>query len=156
MSGETIITVIGNLTSDPELKYTAAGVAVVNLTIASTPKSFDKNTGQWVDGEALFMRSSVWRDYAEHVAATLTKGARVIAQGVLKQRSYETAAGEKRTAVELEIEAIGPDLRYATAVVTRTGAKAAAGAPSRPAIAPAGTWSSAEDFTFPNTDDTPF
>ena len=160
MSGETIITVVGNLTADPELKYTQAGVAVANFTIASTPKNFDKTTGQWVDGEALFMRASVWRDYAENVAASLTKGTRVIASGVLRQRSYETAAGEKRSSIELEIEAIGADLRYATASITRTGNKAAAGGATPAAFAtdafvPVPQWPAATVPTFPN-DDTPF
>jgi single-strand DNA-binding protein len=156
MSGETIITVVGNLTGDPELKYTSGGAAVANFTIASTPKNFDKTTGQWVDGEALFLRASVWRDYAENVAASLTKGTRVIASGVLRQRSYETAAGEKRSSIELEIEAIGADLRYATAAITRTGNKAPAGGATPAAFMPADTWTTKPDVTFPNADDTPF
>lgn len=119
MAGETIITVVGNLTADPELRYTQAGVAVANLTIASTPRSFDKNSNEWKDGEALFLRASVWREYAEQVAGSLTKGMRVIAQGRLTQRSYETKEGEKRTSIELEIDEIGPSLRYATAQVQR-------------------------------------
>ncbi|MFD2757563.1 single-stranded DNA-binding protein [Gulosibacter faecalis] len=120
MAGDTIITVVGNLTADPELRYTPQGVAVANFTIASTPRTFDRQSNEWRDGEALFLRASVWRDYAEHVASSLTKGQRVIAQGKLKQRSYETREGEKRTTVELEIDEIGPSLRYATAQVTRT------------------------------------
>lgn len=119
MTGETITTVIGNLTSDPELRYTQAGLAVANFTIASTPKVFDRAKNEMVDGEALFLRASVWREFAEHVAGSLTKGLRVIAQGRLKQRSYETKEGEKRTSIELEVDAIGPDLRFATAHVTR-------------------------------------
>ena len=121
MSGETTITVVGNLTSDPELRYTQNGLAVANFTIASTPRTFDKATNDYKDGDALFLRCSVWRDFAEHVAGSLTKGARVIASGRLRQRSYETKEGEKRSSIELEIDEIGPSLRYATAQVTRTG-----------------------------------
>ncbi len=119
MSGETITTVIGNLTSDPELRYTQNGLAVANFTIASTPRHFDKASNDWKDDEALFMRCSVWREFAEHVAGSLTKGSRVIATGRLKQRSYDTNSGEKRTSIELEVDEIGPSLRYATAQVTR-------------------------------------
>lgn len=120
MAGETVITVVGNLTADPELRYTQNGVAVANFTIASTPRTLDRQTNEWKDGEALFLRASVWRDFAEHVASSLTKGSRVVAQGRLKQRSYETKEGEKRTSIELEIDEIGPSLRYATAQVTRS------------------------------------
>ena len=120
MAGETVITVVGNLTSDPELRYTQSGVAVANFTIASTPRTFDKATNDWKDGEALFLRASVWREFAEHVAGSLAKGSRVVATGRLKQRSYETKEGEKRTSFEIEIDDIGPSLRYATAQVTRT------------------------------------
>ncbi|PPF11652.1 single-stranded DNA-binding protein [Rathayibacter sp. AY1E9] len=119
MAGETIITVVGNLTADPELRYTQGGLAVANFTIASTPRTFDRQANDWKDGEALFLRASVWREFAENVAGTLTKGSRVIATGRLKQRSYETKEGEKRTSIELEIDEIGPSLRYATAQVTR-------------------------------------
>ena len=119
MAGETIITVVGNLTADPELRYTQNGLAVANFTIASTPRSFDRASNDWKDGEALFMRASVWREFAEHVAGSLTKGSRVVATGRLRQRSYETKEGEKRTAIELEVDEIGPSLRYATAQVTR-------------------------------------
>ena len=119
MAGETVITVVGNLTADPELRYTQNGVAVANFTIASTPRTFDRASGEWKDGEALFLRASVWRDFAEHVANSLTKGSRVIASGRLRQRSYETKEGEKRTSIELEVDEIGPSLRYATAAVTR-------------------------------------
>lgn len=120
MAGETIITVVGNLTADPELRYTQNGLAVANFTIASTPRSFDKATNDWKDGEALFLRASVWREFAEHVAGSLSKGSRVVATGRLKQSSYQTKEGEKRTSIELEIDEIGPSLRYATAQVTRT------------------------------------
>ena len=120
MAGETVITVVGNLTSDPELRYTQNGLAVANFTIASTPRTLDRGSNEWKDGEALFLRASVWREFAEHVAGSLTKGSRVIVQGRLKQRSYETKEGEKRTSIELEVDEIGPSLRYATAQVTRT------------------------------------
>lgn len=119
MAGETIITVVGNLTADPELRYTQSGLAVANFTIASTPRTFDRQANEWKDGEALFLRASCWREFAEHVAGSLTKGSRVIASGRLKQRSYETKEGEKRTTIELEVDEIGPSLRYATASVTR-------------------------------------
>lgn len=127
MAGETIITVVGNLTSDPELRYTQNGLAVANFTIASTPRTFDRQANDWKDGEALFLRASVWREFAEHVAGSLTKGSRVIATGRLKQRSYETKEGEKRTSIELEIDEIGPSLRYATAQVTRASGGGGAG-----------------------------
>jgi single-strand DNA-binding protein len=120
MAGETIITVVGNLTADPELRYTQNGLAVANFTIASTPRTFDRQANDWKDGEALFLRASVWREFAEHVAGSLSKGSRVIATGRLKQRSYETKEGERRTAIELEVDEIGPSLRYATAQVTRS------------------------------------
>lgn len=119
MAGETMVTVVGNLTADPELRYTQNGVAVANFTIASTPRMYDRQSGEWKDGEALFMRASVWREFAEHVASSLTKGARVVATGRLRQRSYETKEGEKRTSIELEVDEIGPSLRYATAQVQR-------------------------------------
>ncbi|MFL0410125.1 single-stranded DNA-binding protein [Microbacterium paludicola] len=119
MAGETVITVVGNLTADPELRYTQNGLPVANFTIASTPRNFDRASGEWKDGEALFLRASVWREFAEHVAGSLTKGMRVIAQGRLRQRSYEDREGQKRTSIELEIDEIGPSLRYATAQVTR-------------------------------------
>lgn len=127
MAGETIITVVGNLTSDPELRYTQNGLAVANFTIASTPRSFDRATNDWKDGDALFLRASVWREFAEHVASSLTKGSRVVATGRLKQRSYETKEGEKRTSIELEVDEIGPSLRYATAQVTRAAGGGNAG-----------------------------
>jgi single-strand DNA-binding protein len=119
MAGETIITIVGNLTADPELRYTQNGLPVANFTIASTPKVWDRTTGQSKDGEALFLRCSVWREFAEHVAGSLAKGMRVIAQGRLHQRAYQDRDGNSRTSIELDIEAIGPDLRFATAQVTR-------------------------------------
>lgn len=120
MSNEPIITIIGNLTADPELRFTPNGQAVANFTLAATPRTFNKQSNEWVDGETLFLRSSVWREAAENVAETLTKGMRVIAQGRLKSRSYETKEGDKRTVIELEVDEIGPSLKYAKAVVTRT------------------------------------
>ena len=119
MAGETQITIVGNLTADPELRYTQAGKAVANGTVASTPKVFDRQSNEWKDVDALFLRFSVWGEYAEHVAGSLTKGARVIVTGKLKQRSYQDKEGQNRTAIELEVDEIGPSLRYATAQVTR-------------------------------------
>lgn len=120
MAGETVITVIGNITGDPELRFTPSGAAVANFTIASTPRTLDKNTNEWKDGEALFLRCSIWRQAAENVAESLTKGSRVIVSGRLRQRSYETKEGEKRSVIELEVDEIGPSLRYATAKVQKT------------------------------------
>lgn len=119
MAGETIITVIGNLTADPELRFTPSGAAVANFTIASTPRTFDRQANEFKDGETLFLRSSVWRETAENVAETLTKGMRVIAQGRLVSRSFQTKEGENRTVNELQVDEIGPSLRYASAKVTR-------------------------------------
>ena len=119
MAGETVITVVGNLTGDPELRFTPSGAAVANFTIASTPRNFDKQTNEWKDGDTLFLNCSIWRQAAENVAESLQKGMRVVAQGRLKQRSYETREGEKRTVVELDVEEVGPSLKYATAKVTR-------------------------------------
>ena len=119
MAGETVITLVGNLTNDPELRFTPSGSAVANFTVASTPRTFDRQSNEWKDGETLFLRASVWREAAENVAETLTKGMRVIVQGRLKSRSYETKEGEKRTVMELEVDEIGPSLRYATAKVTK-------------------------------------
>lgn len=120
LAGETVITVIGNLTADPELRWTGNGAAVASFTVASTPRTYDRNSGEWKDGESLFMRCSVWRNAAENVAESLRKGMRVIAQGRLVQRSYETKEGERRTVVELQVDEIGPSLRSARAQVTRT------------------------------------
>lgn len=119
MSGETFITVVGNMTADAELRYTQNGLAVANFSIASTPREFDRAANDWKDGEPLFLRCTVWREFAEQVAGSLFKGSRVIAQGRLRQRSYETQSGEKRTSYEMDIDEIGPSLRYATAQVTR-------------------------------------
>lgn len=122
MAGETTITIIGNLTADPELRTIGSGATVASFTIASTPRTYNRNSGQWEDGQALFMRCSAWRDLANHVAQSLTKGMRVIAQGRLQQRSYQAQDGSNRTVVELQVDEIGPSLRYATAQVTRQGA----------------------------------
>jgi single-strand DNA-binding protein len=111
--------VIGNLTADPELRFTASGAAVANFTVASTPRTFDRASGEWKDGEALFLRCNIWRQPAENVAESLVRGSRVIVSGRLKQRSFETKEGEKRTVIELEVDEIGPSLRYATAKVNR-------------------------------------
>jgi single-strand DNA-binding protein len=119
MAGETVITVVGNLVDDPELRFTPSGAAVANFRIASTPRTFDSETREWKDGEALFLSCSVWRQAAENVAESLQKGMRVVVQGRLKQRQYETREGEKRTVFELEVEEVGPSLKFATAKVAR-------------------------------------
>lgn len=121
MANETIITLIGNLTDAPDLKFVPSGAAVANFTIASTPRTFDKQRNEWVDGEALFLRCAAWKQLGENVAESLTKGTQVIVQGRLKSRSYETKEGEKRTSMELEVDAIGPSLQFATATVNRVG-----------------------------------
>jgi single-strand DNA-binding protein len=120
MAGETVITVVGNLVDDPELRFTPSGAAVANFRIASTPRTLDRQTNEWKDGDALFLSCSVWRQAAENVAESLQKGMRVVVQGRLKQRQYETREGEKRTVVELDVDEVGPSLKYATAKVTRT------------------------------------
>ena len=119
MAGETIITVVGNLVDDPELRFTPSGAAVANFRIASTPRTFDKQSNEWKDGDALFLSCSVWRQAAENVAESLQRGMRVVVQGRLKSRQYETREGEKRTVFEIEVEEVGPSLKYATAKVTR-------------------------------------
>ena len=149
MAGDTIITVIGNLTADPELRFTPAGAAVANFTVASTPRTFDRNSNEWKDGDALFMRCNIWREAAENVAESLTRGSRVIVSGRLKQRSYETREGEKRTVVELEVDEIGPSLKYATAKVNKAnrgggggggnfGGSSGGSGGGRPSAAPSG------------------
>lgn len=120
MAGETIITLVGNLTADPELRFTPSGAPVANFTVASTPRTFDRASGEWKDGDAMFLNCSVWRQPAENAAESLTKGMRVIVQGRLKSRSYETREGERRTVFEVDVDEVGPSLRYATAKVTRT------------------------------------
>ena len=120
MAGETPITVVGNLTADPELRFTPSGAAVANFTVASTPRTFDRQTNEWKDQETLFLNCSVWRQAAENAAESLTRGMRVIVSGRLKARSYETREGEKRTVFEIDVEEVGPSLKYATAKVTKT------------------------------------
>jgi single-strand DNA-binding protein len=119
MAGETVITVVGNLTDDPELRFTPSGAAVANFTVASTPRSFNKQTNEWEDGEALFLRCSIWRQAAENVAESLQRGMRVVVQGRLRARTWETREGEKRTSFEIDVEEIGPSLKFATAKVNR-------------------------------------
>lgn len=119
MAGETVITIVGNLTADPELRYTQNGLAVANFTIASTPRTFDRQNNEWKDGDALFLRASAWKELGEHAANSLTKGSRVIVQGRLRQRSYQDREGQQKTSIELEVDEIGPSLRYATATVVR-------------------------------------
>jgi single-strand DNA-binding protein len=127
MAGDTTITVIGNLTDDPELRFTPSGAAVAKFRIASTPRFMDKASGEWKDGDPLFLPCTVWRQAAEHVAESLQRGARVIVSGRLRQRSYETREGEKRTVIELEVDEIGPSLRYATAKVQKMSRSAGGG-----------------------------
>ena len=169
MAGDTIITVVGNLTADPELRFTPSGAAVANFTVASTPRIFDRQANEWKDGDALFMRCSIWREAAENVAESLTRGSRVVVQGRLKQRSYETREGEKRTVVELEVDEIGPSLRYATAKVNKAsrsggggGGFGGGGGGSRPAASGGGAeakddpWGSAPaSGSFSGSDDEP-
>jgi single-strand DNA-binding protein len=153
MAGDTVITVVGNLTGDPELRFTPSGAAVANFTIASTPRTFDRNTNEWKEGSTLFLRCSIWREAAENVAESLVKGTRVVAQGRLVQRDYDTREGEKRSVIELQVDEIGPSLRFASAKVTRSGRsgggggygapqahpgpQAGYGAPAAPSSAPA-------------------
>ena len=127
MAGETIITVVGNLVDDPELRFTPSGAAVANFRIASTPRTFDKQSNEWKDGDALFLSCSVWRQAAENVAESLQRGMRVVVQGRLKSRQYETREGEKRTVFEIEVEEVGPSLKYATAKVTRANRSSGGG-----------------------------
>ena len=151
MAGDTIITVVGNLTADPELRFTPSGAAVANFTVASTPRIFDRQSNEWKDGDALFMRCSIWREAAENVAESLTRGSRVVVQGRLKQRSYETREGEKRTVVELEVDEIGPSLRYATAKVNK--ASRSGGGGGRGAGGGGASRSSGGDSSEAKTDD---
>ena len=153
MAGETVITFVGNLTADPELRYTQNGLPVANFTIASTPRNFDRAANEWKDGDALFLRASVWREFAEHVAGSLTKGMRVIAQGRLMQRSYKDREDNDRTAIELEVDEIGPSLKYATAQVTRAASGSSTSQPAQSTPAPSQEpWSTPGSFG----DDTPF
>ena len=156
MAGETIITVVGNLTADPELRFTPGGAAVCNFTVASTPRVFDKASGEYRDGDALFLRCNVWRQAAENVAESITRGMRVMVQGRLKQRSFETKEGEKRTVVELEVDEVGPSLKYATAKVNRVS-RDSAGAPRTSGTSGGqdDPWGSAPPASAPATDDEP-
>ena len=138
MAGETVITVVGNLVDDPELRFTPSGAAVANFTVASTPRTFDKQTNEWKDGEALFLPCSVWRQAAENVAESLQQGMRVVVQGRLKPRSYETREGEKRTVFEIEVDEVGPSLKFATAKVTRASRSGGGGGYSGGGGAPSG------------------
>ena len=156
MAGETVITVIGNLTADPELRWTQSGAAVADFTVASTPRTYDRNAGEWRDGDTIFMRCSVWRETAENVAESLRKGMRVIVQGRLTQRSYETPQGERRTVVELQVDEVGPSLRRARAQVTRVQAQAAsapsASAPGHAPVQDAGGWQPSASLDAPQHD----
>jgi single-strand DNA-binding protein len=127
MAGETVITVVGNLVDDPELRFTPSGAAVANFRIASTPRTFDRQTNEWKDGDALFLSCSVWRQAAENVAESLQRGMRVVVQGRLKSRQYETREGEKRTVFEIEVEEVGPSLKYATAKISKTSRSGSGG-----------------------------
>lgn len=152
-AGDTTITVVGNLTADPERRFTPSGAAVANFTVASTPRIYDRQSGEWKDGEALFLRCNIWREAAENVAESLTRGSRVIVTGRLKQRSFETREGEKRTVVEVEVDEVGPSLRYATAKVNKasrnggggSGFSGGGGGASRPAAGGGGGSAPADD-----------
>jgi len=153
MTGETTLTIVGNLTADPEFRHTQNGLPVVNFTIASTPRTFDRQANEWNDGQPLFMRCSAWRGFAEHIAGSLSKGARVVATGRLVQRKYQDREGNPQTSFEFEVDEIGPSLRCATAQVTRTAPRGSSAArPSAPygaAVDESGAWS-------PSGEDTPF
>jgi len=155
MAGDTQITVVGNLTADPELRFIQSGAAVVNFTVASTPRSFDRNTNEWKDGETLFLRCSLWREAAENVAESLTKGMRVIVTGRLVSRSWE-ANGEKRTVNEVQVDEVGPSLKYATAKVTRTQRSGSASGGGTSGGAPAGGSDNDPWATAPLSDEPPF
>lgn len=152
MAGETVITVVGNLTADPELRFTPSGAAVANFTVASTPQKFDRASGEWKDEPALFMRCNVWRQAAENTAETLTRGMRVMVTGRLVQRSFETKEGEKRTVVELEVDEVGPSLKYATAKVNKVSRVGTGGGQSAPADDP---WGSAPAASSQPVEDEP-
>ena len=152
MTGETIITLVGNLTADPELRFAQSGAAVANFTIASTPRAFDKQSNEWKDGDTMFLNCSIWRQAAEHVAESLTKGTRVIVQGRLKSRSYDDREGNKRTVFEVDVEEVGPSLLFATAKVTRV----ASGTEPRPARQPAGRTPPADPWAVQSAIEPPF
>lgn len=167
--GDTTITVVGNLTADPDLRFTPSGAAVANFTVASTPRVYDRQSGEWKDGDALFLRCNIWREAAENVAESLTRGSRVIVTGRLRQRSFETREGEKRTVYEVEVDEVGPSLKYATAKINKAsrgggGGGFGGGAPSSggPSGAPSGgapaedPWGSAPaSGSFGGADDEP-
>jgi len=159
MAGDTQVTIVGNLTADPELRFIQSGAAVVNFTVASTPRSFDRNSNEWKDGETLFLRCSLWREAAENVAESLTKGMRVVVMGRLVSRSWENN-GEKRTVNEIQVDEIGPSLRYATAKVQRTQRSGSSGGSqggsSQGASAPAGGSNADPWATAPASEEPPF
>ncbi|MDQ6642657.1 MAG: single-stranded DNA-binding protein [Actinomycetota bacterium] len=158
MAGETVITVVGNLVDDPELRFTPSGAAVANFRIASTPRTFDKQTNEWKDGEALFLSCSVWRQAAENVAESLQRGMRVVVQGRLKARTYETREGEKRTVFEIEVDEVGPSLKYATAKVTKVSRSGGGGGYNAGGGAGAGgddPWATAPSQAAPQQGGTP-
>lgn len=157
MAGDTVITLVGNLTADPELRFTPSGAAVASFTVASTPRMFDRQTGEWKDGEALFLRCNIWRQPAENAAESLTRGMRVIVSGRLRQRSFETREGEKRTVFEMEVDEVGPSLRYATAKVNKVSRQGASGGGGGygSASPPDDPWSSAPPAGSGGYDDEP-
>jgi single-strand DNA-binding protein len=150
MAGETIVNLVGNLTDDPELRFTPSGAAVANFTVAATPRKFDRQSNEWRDGDPLFLRCSVWRQQAENVAESLRKGHRVLVSGTLKQRSYETSGGEKRTVIEVEAEEVGASLKHSTVKVNKAerGSAAAAPAPRGFGAAPAAAGPYGDDPPF--------
>lgn len=156
--GDTVITVVGNLTAAPELRFTPSGAAVANFTIASTPRIFDKQANEWKDGDALFLRCNIWRQAAENVAESLDRGHRVVVTGRLKQRSYETREGEKRSVIELEVDEVGPSLKYATAKVNKVsrGGGGGGGFGSSGSAADDDPWGSAPAGGRPMDDEPPF
>ena len=159
MSGETSITIVGNLTADPDLKFTQSGIPAANFTVASTPRTFDKQSNQWVDGDPLFLRCTVWRDHAEHVAESLSKGMRVIVQGNLRANQWTDKQGNRRTTYQIDVAEIGPSLRYATAQVSKAGRGNNFGQPQgdHPAAGGAGMWTQPQTgWQQPSTDQAPF
>ena len=159
MSGETSITIVGNLTADPELKFTQSGIPAANFTVASTPRSFDRQTNEWRDGDPLFLRCTVWRDHAEHVAESLSKGMRVIVQGNLRASQWTDKQGNRRTTYQIDVAEIGPSLRYATAQVSKATRGNNFGQPQgdHPAAGGAGMWTQPQTgWQQPSTDQAPF
>lgn len=159
MSGETSITIVGNLTADPDLKFTQSGIPAANFTVASTPRSFDRQTNEWRDGDPLFLRCTVWRQHAEHVAESLDKGMRVIVQGNLRANQWTDKQGNRRTSYEIDVQEVGPSLRYATAQVSKAGRGNNFGQPQgdHPAAGGAGMWTQPQTgWQQPSTDQAPF